>query len=138
MTAVAEDTEGTTDAFKALGDPVRWTIVQAIGATDELPCSRLEHMLPISRPTISYHVKILVQAGLVAVRKQGRSYHYRLRHDVLTKLTDELWSLAPAPRPVRSSGELAPPRQPKRRRAASEAAAGQAHAENGSLTLLTW
>jgi DNA-binding transcriptional ArsR family regulator len=138
MTALADGVEETTDAFKALGDPVRWTIVQAIGATDELPCSRLEHMLPISRPTISYHVKILVQAGLVAVRKQGRSYHYSLRHDVLADLTDQLWSLAPAPRSVGPSGELAPRRQPKRRRAASEVAAAEAHAENGSLALLTW
>jgi DNA-binding transcriptional ArsR family regulator len=85
------------EVFKALGDPVRWSIITQIGAVDELPCAELEQTLPVSKPTISYHTKILHQAGLLTVRKQGRNYFYALRRDVLVTVQEALWRLAPAP-----------------------------------------
>jgi DNA-binding transcriptional ArsR family regulator len=93
-----------TEVFKALGDPVRWSIVVQIAAVDELPCAELERTLPISKPTISYHTKILQQAGLLSVRKEGRNYFYALQLDALREVQDELWRLAPAPRPVGEGG----------------------------------
>ena len=94
----------TAEVFKALGDPVRWSIVAQIAAVDELPCADLEQTLPVSKSTISYHTKILQQAGLLAVRKEGRNYYYTLRREVLRVVQDELWRLAPGPRPVAGSG----------------------------------
>ncbi|MFE6820888.1 ArsR/SmtB family transcription factor [Streptomyces sp. NPDC057690] len=88
------------EAFKALGDPIRWSIVQQIAEQDELACSVLEDTLPVSKPTISYHTKILAQAGLIEVRKRGRNYFYALRRDVMRSLVDELWTMAPGPRLV--------------------------------------
>ena len=85
------------EVFKALGDPVRWSIITQIGAVDELPCAELEQTLPVSKPTISYHTKILQQAGLLTVRKQGRNYFYALRRDVLAGVQEALWRLAPGP-----------------------------------------
>jgi DNA-binding transcriptional ArsR family regulator len=85
------------EVFKALGDPVRWSILAQIAVVGELPCADLEQTLPVSKPTISYHVKILQQARLLAVRKEGRNYFYALRHDVLREVQDELSRLAPAP-----------------------------------------
>jgi len=92
------------EVFKALGDPVRWSIIAQIAAVDELPCAELERTLPVSKPTISYHTKILQQAGLLSVRKEGRNYFYTLQRDVLNEIQDELWRLAPAPRPVGENG----------------------------------
>lgn len=92
------------EVFKALGDPVRWSIIKQIAAVDELPCADLEQTLPVSKPTISYHTKILQQAGLLSVRKEGRNYYYTLRREVLREVQDELWHLAPAPRPVAEDG----------------------------------
>jgi DNA-binding transcriptional ArsR family regulator len=92
------------EVFKALGDPVRWSIIAQIAAVDELPCADLEQTLPVSKPTISYHTKILQQAGLLTVRKEGRNYFYALRRDALREVQDELWRLAPAPRPVGEDG----------------------------------
>lgn len=92
------------EVFKALGDPVRWSIVAQIAAVDELPCADLEQTLPVSKSTISYHTKILQQAGLLSVRKEGRNYYYTLRREVLRVVQDELWRLAPGPRPVAGSG----------------------------------
>lgn len=81
------------DVFKALGDPVRWDMIQRIAEVDELPCSCLESMLPVTKPTISYHAKILSQAGLVQVRKDGRNSYYRLRREALADLEKDLGGL---------------------------------------------
>jgi DNA-binding transcriptional ArsR family regulator len=93
-----EPTTLTTEIFKALGDPIRWNIVNQMALVDELACLTLEETLPISKPTISYHTKILYHAGLISVRKEGRNYFYSLRRDVLRELLDSLWALGPAPR----------------------------------------
>jgi DNA-binding transcriptional ArsR family regulator len=92
------------EVFKALRDPVRWSIFAQIAAVGELPCAELEQTLPVSKSTISYHTKILQQAGLLSVRKEGRNYHYALRRDVLRRIQDELWHLVLAPRPLTEGG----------------------------------
>lgn len=89
-----------TDVLKALGDPIRWDIVQQLAEVVELPCSALEDTLPISKPTISYHTKILTQAGLIGVRKQGRNSFYTLRRDVLTGVVEGIGALDLQPSPV--------------------------------------
>ncbi|MEN3362046.1 MAG: hypothetical protein V7637_6028 [Mycobacteriales bacterium] len=71
------------EVLKALSDEMRWSIVTQLAAVDELACMTLERTLPVSKPTISYHVKVLYHAGLLEVRKEGRNYFYRLRRDVL-------------------------------------------------------
>lgn len=105
-----------TEIFKALSDPVRWNIIVQMAAVDELACVTLEDTLPVSKPTISYHTKILYHAGLINVRKSGRNYYYSLRRDVLHKLLDDLWELAPTPRPVvrEEDGHVAMGRRQKR------------------------
>jgi len=98
MAGDREPTMPTTEIFKALGDPIRWSIVSQMALVDELACLTLEETLPVSKPTISYHTKILHHAGLISVRKEGRNYFYSLRRDVLHGLLDSLWELSPAPR----------------------------------------
>ena len=98
-----------TEIFKALSDPIRWDIVVQMASVDELACVTLEDTLPVSKPTISYHTKILYQAGLINVRKSGRNYFYSLRRDVLHELLDDLSELATTPRPgARDEDEHAP------------------------------
>ena len=89
-----------TEIFKALSDPIRWNIIVQMASVDELACVTLEDTLPVSKPTISYHTKILYQAGLINVRKSGRNYFYSLRREVLHELLDDLWDLAPTQRPA--------------------------------------
>jgi DNA-binding transcriptional ArsR family regulator len=122
------------EVFKALGDPIRWSIIQQVAQADELACSLLEDTLPVSKPTISYHTKILTQAGLIEVRKRGRNYFYCLRRDVVGELLDELFALAPGPRAVSEA--------PAKRRPAKAAATAPepelklASGDDGPL--LTW
>ena len=107
MTIEATSSQPPTEIFKALADPVRWDIVMQMASVDELACMTLEDTLPVSKPTISYHTKILYHAGLIKVRKSGRNYYYSLRRDVLRNLLSDLWVLAPTRsrgRPKRTSG----------------------------------
>ena len=109
MTMDAMSPQPPTEIFKALSDPVRWSIIVQMASVDELACITLEDTLPVSKPTISYHTKILQHAGLINVRKSGRNYYYSLRRDVLHKLLDDLWELASTPRPVvsKEDGQVA-------------------------------
>jgi len=120
-----------TEVFKALSDPIRWNIVQQVAREDEFACSILEETLPVSKPTISYHTKVLIQAGVIAVRKRGRNYFYTLRRDVLHSVIDEVLGLSPRPR-ITDGGTLE----------ASSAEAGSAEASGAEAdaldTLLTW
>jgi DNA-binding transcriptional ArsR family regulator len=130
-----------TDVFKALGDPIRWNIVRQMAAVDELPCATLEETLPISKPTISYHTKILTQAGLIDVRKQGRNFYYTLKRDVLQRLVDDLWALAPEPLPVDGGSINHKPGISRRRRPAAASRLRPAVGDEGNereATLLTW
>lgn len=68
--------------FEALSEPIRMQIVRQIASADELACTTLDETLPVSKSTISYHIKILSHAQLISVRKDGRYYHYRLRGEV--------------------------------------------------------
>jgi DNA-binding transcriptional ArsR family regulator len=82
------------DMLKALGDPMRWEIIRQMSEVDELACSTLESTLAISKPTISYHMKILIRAGMVMVRKEGRYFFYTLQRDVLRALIEEMSDFA--------------------------------------------
>jgi len=86
---VPSQTESTyAEIFSALSEPVRIEIVGMIAATDELACTVLDDTLPISKSTISYHIKILYHAGLISVRKEGRYYFYKLRREVFDQYVD--------------------------------------------------
>ena len=63
---------GTTQVLRALGDPVRWSILQQLAQQAELAYRTLEETLPVSKPTISYHTRVLLRAGLIDVCRRGR------------------------------------------------------------------
>lgn len=106
----------TAEIFKALGDPIRWSILSQIADAGELACSALEDTVPVSKPTISYHAKILQQAELISVRKTGRNYYYSLRGEMIHDLLDALWELAPTPRPVVGNEKGSVPKGRRQRR----------------------
>jgi ArsR family transcriptional regulator len=72
------------EVFRALSEQTRIEILSLIASCDdEYPCTQLEKVLPVTKSTISYHIKILSSAGLVKVRKEGRYDHSRVRRNVL-------------------------------------------------------
>lgn len=130
---MTRETVATTEVLKALSDPIRWNIVQQVAGQEEFPCSVLEDTLPVSKTTISYHTKILAQAGLIETHKRGRNYFYSLRHEVLRTVIDDLWRLSPGPRLVESPADARPAEQAGQPLLA--AASGDAEGQAG---LLTW
>lgn len=76
-TSYATQPEG--DPFEALGDPNRRSIVELLGAS-ERSVQELADALPISRPAVSRHLRLLRQAGLVVEEARGTRHIYRL-HD---------------------------------------------------------
>jgi ArsR family transcriptional regulator, arsenate/arsenite/antimonite-responsive transcriptional repressor len=75
---------------KALADPTRVAVLEAIGQKDECPCQRLRDAFPVSKATISHHIKELVRAGLVDARREGQYLHCQLKREVLRGYTAEL------------------------------------------------
>jgi ArsR family transcriptional regulator len=57
---------------KALADKTRLRIYEAISACDHMNCGQLVSMRGVTPPTVSHHLKILSDAGLIACRRQGQ------------------------------------------------------------------
>jgi ArsR family transcriptional regulator len=81
--------------FRVLGDPTRIEILRLLSGGEEVACTTLEQILPISKSTISYHIKALKTVGLLTVRKDGRYYHYTLRRDWLDTVIPGLLGALP-------------------------------------------
>ena len=64
--------------FKALGDPTRVAIVNRLASCDECCVCDLNDAFDLSQPTISHHLKVLRDAGLVESSRRGTSAYYRL------------------------------------------------------------
>jgi ArsR family transcriptional regulator len=60
---------------KALADPTRFHLLQTIAGSGETSCGELVRQFPVAQATISRHLKILAEAGLVEVRCEGQ-FHY--------------------------------------------------------------
>ena len=66
--------------FKALGDENRIHILKMLQSGEKCACKLLEE-LNISQPTLSHHMKILCDAGIVTGRKEGKWTHYSINRD---------------------------------------------------------
>ena len=111
----------------ALGDPTRRRIL-AVVALGERPTGEIVAVLreraPISQPAVSQHLRVLLDAGLVAVRPAGRSRLYRLEPagvEAARRWLDELLApLGDVAQPLDAlETEVARGRRARRRRAAS-------------------
>ncbi|EDY82738.1 transcriptional regulator, ArsR family protein [Verrucomicrobiia bacterium DG1235] len=67
----------THDVFKALGHPARITIVQALASEERCVCELVEKV-GLGWSTVSRHLSVLREAGIVADDKRGLQVYYRL------------------------------------------------------------
>lgn len=67
---------------KALADPRRFEILERIAAADELRCSDVIRDAQVCQATVSHHMKELVNAGLIASRREAKFVFFKLRRDV--------------------------------------------------------
>jgi len=75
---------------KALADPRRMQLLQVIGSEEECACQKLREEFPVSKATISHHLKELVRAGLIEAHREGQFLNCEVRREVLEAYTVEL------------------------------------------------
>ncbi|MFE9204867.1 ArsR/SmtB family transcription factor [Micromonospora sp. NPDC007230] len=72
--------------FKALGDPVRLRLMSMIASVPEICVCDLTPAFDLSGPTISHHLKLLREAGLVDSERRGTWVWYRVRPEAFRQL----------------------------------------------------
>ncbi len=80
----------------ALADETRLRIFSAIAGCEELKCGDLVSAQKVTPATISHHLKILAEAGLIETRKEGQYVFNRARPEVLQAYTQALLQLIPS------------------------------------------
>jgi ArsR family transcriptional regulator len=84
----AESAATLSQAFKALGDPIRLQMMSMIASADggEICVCDLTPAFAISGPTISHHLKVLREAGLVDAERRASWVYYRARPALMRQL----------------------------------------------------
>ena len=92
-----EEAEASAALFAALGDPARIRIVNLIATSENPVCAcHLIEPLGLSQPTVSHHLKRLVDAGLLEREQRGKWAYFALTPDARTRL-GSLVDLTPDP-----------------------------------------
>jgi ArsR family transcriptional regulator, arsenate/arsenite/antimonite-responsive transcriptional repressor len=85
--------------FKALGDPVRLRLLSLIACHDggEACVCELTGTFDLSAPTISHHLRVLRESGLITSERRGTWIYYRVSPEVIARVSALLGDQAPAP-----------------------------------------
>jgi ArsR family transcriptional regulator len=82
-----EEAIATAALFMALGDPARVRIVNVLATTDGPVCGcELVEPLGLAQPTVSHHLKKLLEAGLLEREQRGKWAYFSLKRDAVEKL----------------------------------------------------
>lgn len=73
--------------FKALSDPNRLAVINMIKNEEKCACKILE-ALNITQPTLSHHMKILCDSGLVNSRREGKWMHYSINRELFEEVKE--------------------------------------------------
>jgi len=84
----------------ALADPIRLSIVRQLGLADEVCVCDLDACARVSQPTVSHHLRILREAGVIRGERRGTWVHYSLEPAAIERLASIARSLAPLGRAV--------------------------------------
>lgn len=87
-TGIQIESEQARALLKALADPLRLQVIEALGEGERCVCD-LASQLELGQSKLSFHLKVLKQAGLLADRQEGRWIYYRLQAEALEALS--LW-----------------------------------------------
>jgi ArsR family transcriptional regulator len=79
--------------LRALAEPLRLQVIEALGSGERCVCD-LTTDLDLAQSKLSFHLKVLKEAGLIRARQEGRWIYYRLDPAALTALQDWLGHLS--------------------------------------------
>jgi ArsR family transcriptional regulator, arsenate/arsenite/antimonite-responsive transcriptional repressor len=95
-TRTTPDTDRSARLFHALSDETRLSILQRLRFGERCVCD-LTDALDAAQSRLSFHLKVLKDAGLVTDRKDGRWMYYTLNTEALAEVSDLVDALASAP-----------------------------------------
>jgi len=75
--------------LQAVADPVRWAVLAMLVEAPRCVC-KLQEQIPIAGNLLSYHLKVLREAGLVTTSRRGRWVDYALAHDAQERMREAL------------------------------------------------
>ncbi|WP_417668058.1 ArsR/SmtB family transcription factor [Roseibium sp.] len=78
-----DEFEGLAQVFRALGHPARLSILDALSANPDACCGNIVDRLPLAQSTVSQHLQVLKDAGLLTCCTRGRRCHYDLDRGAL-------------------------------------------------------
>ena len=85
------------ELFHALSDETRLSIVQRLRGGEHCVCD-LTDLLDAAQSRLSFHLRVLKEAGLVTDRREGRWVHYSLNREAFTEVQELLGELKPSAR----------------------------------------
>jgi len=92
------------EVLRALAHPVRWGILERLAAEPGICACDFTEFFDVSQPTISAHLKVLREAGLVTTQRKGTTICYSIAASQLTRLAGRLSGIAAtAPRDAEPS-----------------------------------
>ncbi len=86
------DYEKNARIIKALSDPNRLKVIDILSCGEQCACDILQHF-EFTQPTLSHHMKVLIESGLVEARKEGLWSYYHLNINNCNKLNLFLMNL---------------------------------------------
>ena len=104
-----EELPGEMDALRALAHPVRWGILQRLAAEPGICACDFTEFFDVSQPTISVHLKVLREAGLVTSKRIGITICYSIAPGQLARLSTRLAQMSATAATVTADEELARP-----------------------------
>ena len=87
------DADQARALLKALSEPIRLQVIEALGDGERCVCE-LTEQLDLAQSKLSFHLRVLKQAGLLADRQSGRWVYYRLQPESIERLRGWLADLA--------------------------------------------
>ncbi len=92
-----------TRVAKAMADPQRFEIFRTISGSKEISCGAIAELFPIQQSTVSHHLKALMDADLVSVRREGQHGYFTARPEVIEGYVKELQHRVMPSRPKHST-----------------------------------
>jgi len=86
MPTMASPSDPDIRLLQALADPVRLAIVRQLGGQPEVCACDFTSCCDVSQPTVSHHLKVLREAGVVEAERRGTWVFYRLRPEAASRL----------------------------------------------------
>jgi ArsR family transcriptional regulator len=96
-TATAIDSTRAAELFHALSDPIRVDVVAMLMDGERCVCDLMDD-LELQQSRLSWHLKTLVEAGIITGRREGRWNYYSLNKEALAEATEFLSALKPTRR----------------------------------------